>query len=91
MKKILLSFLSLITVFTAMAQVNYRMQTACHPQDAKNYDTKTLRERFMMEKVMVADEITVLSKKISSSSSRSARSASSSRASGETVSSESRK
>ena len=57
MKKILLSFLSLITVFTAMAQVNYRMQTACHPQDAKNYDTKTLRERFMMEKVMVADEI----------------------------------
>ena len=58
MKKILLSFLSLITVFTAMAQVNYRMQTACHPQDAKNYDTKTLRERFMMEKVMVAERTT---------------------------------
>ena len=57
MKKILLTLISLLTVFSAMAQVNYRMQTACHPQDAKNYDTKTLRERFMMEKVMVADEI----------------------------------
>ena len=57
MKRILLTLISLLTVFTAMAQVNYRMQTACHPQDAKNYDTKTLRERFMMEKVMVADEI----------------------------------
>ena len=57
MKKTLLSLLSLFTVLTAMAQVNYTMQTVCHPQDAKQYDTKTLRERFMMEKVMAADEI----------------------------------
>ena len=57
MKKIILTLTSLLTVLTAMAQVNYRMQTACHPQDVKNYDTKTLRERFMMEKVLVADEI----------------------------------
>ena len=32
-------------------------QTACHPQDVKGYDTKTLRERFVMEKVMEADKI----------------------------------
>ena len=38
-------------------QQNVNFQTACHPEDVKHYDTKTLRERFVMEKVMVADEI----------------------------------
>ena len=38
-------------------QQNVSFQTACHPEDVKHYDTKTLRERFVMEKVMVADEI----------------------------------
>lgn len=37
--------------------VNYNIQTACHPADVKHYDTATLRERFVMEKVMAADEI----------------------------------
>ena len=30
---------------------------ACHPADVKGYDTETLRARFMMPEVMVADEI----------------------------------
>lgn len=34
-----------------------RFQTACHPKDVMHYDTKTLRERFVMEKVMEADSI----------------------------------
>ena len=34
-----------------------RFQTACHPQDVMHYDTKTLRDRFVMEKVMSADSI----------------------------------
>ncbi len=34
-----------------------KFQTACHPQDVKTYDTKTLRSRFVMEKVMEADSI----------------------------------
>ncbi len=34
-----------------------RFQTACHPEDVKTYDTKTLRERFVMEEVMKADSI----------------------------------
>jgi 4-deoxy-L-threo-5-hexosulose-uronate ketol-isomerase len=34
-----------------------KFQTACHPKDVKTYDTKTLRERFVMEKVMEADSI----------------------------------
>ena len=34
-----------------------KFQTACHPQDVKGYDTKMLRNRFVMEKVMSPDSI----------------------------------
>ena len=27
-----------------------KFQTACHPEDVKHYDTKLLRERFVMER-----------------------------------------
>jgi len=37
--------------------INYAIQTACHPADVRHYDTATLRERFVMEKVMAPDEI----------------------------------
>ncbi|MGM9791130.1 MAG: 5-dehydro-4-deoxy-D-glucuronate isomerase [Candidatus Cryptobacteroides sp.] len=57
-KLVLSSALALIGV-GASAQINYRVQTACHPDDVKHYDTEKLRERFMMEKVMVPDEINV--------------------------------
>lgn len=40
-----------------MAQQFVTRKTACHPEDVKHYDTETLRERFVMEKVMVADQI----------------------------------
>ena len=40
-------------------EVKYSVQTACHPDDVKHYDTAKLRERFVMEKVMVPDEIRV--------------------------------
>jgi len=56
MKKILLS-LCVLASLTANAQQIVTRTTACHPDDVKHYDTKTLRERFVMEKVMVADEI----------------------------------
>ena len=39
--------------------MNFTVQTACHPDDVKTYDTAKLRERFVMEKVMVPDEINV--------------------------------
>ena len=57
MKRLALAVLVGAAAMSATAQVNYRMQTACHPQDAKHYDTQLLRDRFVMEKVMVADEI----------------------------------
>ena len=59
MKKLFLAVILGASVATAHAQVNYRMQVACHPQDVKTYDTQRLRSSFLMEKVMVPDEINV--------------------------------
>ena len=39
--------------------VNFTVQTACNPEDFKHYDTKTIRDRFVMEKVMEPDRINV--------------------------------
>jgi len=39
--------------------VNYTVQTACHPEDVKHYDTTTLRSRYVMERVMEPDRINV--------------------------------
>lgn len=57
MKKTLLTAALAVMALGASAQQNVYFQTACHPEDVKHYDTKTLRERFVMEKVMAADEI----------------------------------
>lgn len=56
MKKLLTAALLLSTIAMS-AQTKYSMLTACHPEDVKHYDTETLRARFMMPQVMVADEI----------------------------------
>ena len=50
--------MNLMTVMLATT-VNFTVQTATHPDDFKNFDTTKIRERFVMEKVMVADEINV--------------------------------
>jgi len=39
--------------------VNFSVQTAVHPDDFKHYDTETIRDRFVMEKVMEKDKINV--------------------------------
>ena len=57
MKKTFLSFALLMGALGVNAQMNVNFQKACHPADVKHYDTQTLRDRFVMEKVMVADEI----------------------------------
>ena len=59
MKKITVMLMMGVAVLSANAQVNYTVQTACHPQDVKHYDTERLREAFLMEKVMAPDEINV--------------------------------
>ena len=56
MKKIWTAALLLSTIAMS-AQTKYTVQTACHPEDVKHYDTETLRARFMMPEVMVAAEI----------------------------------
>lgn len=57
MKKIVLIAALTWSACNVQAQQNVQFQTACHPTDVKGYDTQTLRDRFVMEKVMAADEI----------------------------------
>lgn len=57
MKKLIFTIMAVLTTLGVSAQVNYKIQTACNPQDVKGYDTQRLREAFMMDKVMVNDEI----------------------------------
>ncbi|MGN0191571.1 MAG: 5-dehydro-4-deoxy-D-glucuronate isomerase [Candidatus Cryptobacteroides sp.] len=56
-RRIVISALLLSAALTASAQLNYTVQTACHPDDVKHYDTERLRSAFVMEKVMAPDEI----------------------------------
>ena len=59
MKRLTLAIMMGVAALSASAQVNYTIQTACNPQDVKNYDTQRLRSAFTMEKVMVPDQINV--------------------------------
>ena len=59
MKKLAIALMLGAAAITASAQVNYTVQTACHPLDVKHYDTERLRSAFMMSKVMAPDEINV--------------------------------
>jgi len=59
MKKLAIAMMMGVAALSANAQINYTVQTACHPQDVKHYDTERLREAFLMEKVMAPDEINV--------------------------------
>ncbi len=56
-RKMILATVMSLSCLAASAQVNYKVQTACHPEDVKHYDTERLRSAFMMEKVMAPDEI----------------------------------
>ena len=57
MNKAIMTMTASIALLANAGDINYSIQTACHPADVKHYDTATLRERFVMEKVMAADEI----------------------------------
>ena len=50
--------MNILTLLLATT-VNYTVQTATHPDDFKNFETEKIRSRFVMEKVMVPDEIRV--------------------------------
>lgn len=52
MKKIFLAAAVAAMALTMSAKTNYTIQRACHPDDAKKYDTEQLRSHFMMPKVM---------------------------------------
>lgn len=41
-------------------KINYEVRYASHPEDAKAYDTARLRKEFLIENMMVADEINMV-------------------------------
>ena len=41
-------------------KTNYELRYAAHPQDAKSYDTKRLRNDFLVEKLFAADEVNMV-------------------------------
>ena len=40
-------------------KINVQNRRACHPEDAKNYDTTKLRKEFLAQELFVADEINI--------------------------------
>lgn len=48
---------AMCTCIMVLAQTDYTVQRACHPEDVKHYDTNQLRSRFMMPKVMEENKI----------------------------------
>ena len=44
MKKLAIAMMLGIAAMSASAQVNYKMQVACNPQDVKTYDTNRDRK-----------------------------------------------
>ena len=57
MKKTILTLALAAFSLASMAQTDYTILRACHPDDVKNYDTDQLRKHFMMPKVMEQDKI----------------------------------
>lgn len=41
-------------------KINYEVRYASHPEDAKAYDTTRLRKEFLIQNMMVADEINMV-------------------------------
>ena len=52
MKKLAIAMMMGIAAMSASAQVNYKMQVACNPQDVKTYDTNRLRSSFVANWVL---------------------------------------
>ena len=57
MKKTLLTLVLGLSATVSMAQVNYEVRWANHPEDAKHYDTERLRKEFAIEKVFSPGEV----------------------------------
>ena len=57
MKKTLLTLAFGLTATISMAQTNYEVRWANHPEDVKHYDTQRLRKDFAIEKVFAPGEV----------------------------------
>ena len=59
MKTIMATAMTAAALTVNATTVNFTVQTATHPDDFKTFGTEKIRSRFVMEKVMAADEINV--------------------------------
>lgn len=59
MRKVFLSLALGAASLAAVAQTNFTILRAAHPDDVRHYDTKQLREHFMMPRVMTVDTVTM--------------------------------
>ena len=53
MKRFALALCLGLGALATNAQMNYKVQTACHPQDVKHYDTERLRSAFMLSLIHI--------------------------------------
>ena len=59
MKTLMATAITVAALAANATPVNFTVQTATHPDDFKTFGTEKIRSRFVMEKVMVPDEINV--------------------------------
>ena len=59
MKTLMAAAITVAALAANATPVNFTVQTATHPDDFKTFGTEKIRSRFVMEKVMVPDEINV--------------------------------
>ena len=59
MKTLMATAITVAALAADATPVNFTVQTATHPDDFKTFGTEKIRSRFVMEKVMVPDEINV--------------------------------
>ncbi len=56
-KELVMAGLLAMAPLSSMAQTNYEVRYAHHPEDVKHYDTERLRKEFLIEKVFAPGEV----------------------------------
>ncbi len=60
MRKLFLSVVVCLGMYSVSAQTNYEVRYTQSPEDFKSYDTKTIRKNFLVEKVFAPGEVNLV-------------------------------
>ncbi len=60
MRKLFLSVVVCLGIYSVSAQTNYEVRYTQSPEDFKSYDTKTIRKNFLVEKVFAPGEVNLV-------------------------------